>query len=237
MASIMTTILGMCIGSFISVVDQRIDNDKKGLLIGRSTCPHCKNQIQSYDLIPVISFLLLKGKCRMCLNKISAKYPLLETSVGLSFLGLLNHFEFLDILLLTPFLTIFVAIVVQDLFKMQIESILLYLLSTAAFLYSYFMIGNPIENILIWGAVGFLFFNIQELLSKGKWVGDADCYIGLSIGMFLANFDTLTALFSAYWIATIIAIPYFLIKYKTIKNIRLPLIPFLWLGFYIQLVI
>jgi hypothetical protein len=55
--------------------------------------------------------------------------------------------------------------------------------------------------------------------------------------MFLANFDTLTAIFSAYWIATIIAIPYFLIKHKTIKNIRLPLIPFLWLGFYIQLVI
>ena len=69
-------ILGACLGSFANVCILRWLEEKS--ITGRSKCPTCKNTIQWYDLFPILSWFLLKGKCRYCKNKIRPRYLILE---------------------------------------------------------------------------------------------------------------------------------------------------------------
>lgn len=81
-------ILGALIGSFLNVVVWRVP---QGLSIVRppSACPHCGHQIAWYDNIPIVSYLVLGGKCRSCKTRISARYPLVEAATAVAF-GLLG---------------------------------------------------------------------------------------------------------------------------------------------------
>lgn len=74
-------IFGACIGSFLNVVIYRLPK-RISVAEGRSFCPNCKNQIKNYDLIPILSYIFLRGKCRNCKDKISPRYPLIEAFVG-----------------------------------------------------------------------------------------------------------------------------------------------------------
>jgi len=75
---------GMITGSFVSVVAHRVPRGRS--IVGpRSECPHCGNQIAAYDNVPVLSWLLLGGKCRSCKTPIPARYPLVELAVGAAF--------------------------------------------------------------------------------------------------------------------------------------------------------
>lgn len=74
-------LFGICIGSFLNVVVYRVPNGIS-LVKGRSFCPACKEPIRDYDLIPVLSFLILGGRCRHCQDKISPRYPLVELFTG-----------------------------------------------------------------------------------------------------------------------------------------------------------
>lgn len=81
---ILSVLLGLVIGSFLNVVIYRTEKDEK--LTGRSYCPKCKKKIFWYDNVPLVSFLLLGGRCRFCRKTISAQYPLVEALTGLVFL-------------------------------------------------------------------------------------------------------------------------------------------------------
>ena len=74
-------VLGLCVGSFLNVCIVRLPNDMS-LLRPPSTCPRCKYPIAWYDNIPVVSWLLLKGRCRHCGEPISVQYPIIEAAVG-----------------------------------------------------------------------------------------------------------------------------------------------------------
>lgn len=86
-------IFGICIGSFLNVVIYRLPR-KIMLSSVRSYCPSCKSTIKNYDLIPLFSFLILKGRCRVCKNKISKRYPLVELLVGLIAVLMFYRFYF-----------------------------------------------------------------------------------------------------------------------------------------------
>ncbi len=75
-------ILALCIGSFLNVVIYRLPLGKS-VADGRSFCPHCKNKLKNRDLIPVFSFLLLKGRCRSCKQPISPRYCMVELTTAL----------------------------------------------------------------------------------------------------------------------------------------------------------
>ena len=85
-------LFGLTIGSFLNCVIYRLEK-KQSALKGRSYCPHCKHQLKWYDLVPVLSFIILKGKCRYCYKKISWQYPLVEIGTALLFLLIFN-FQF-----------------------------------------------------------------------------------------------------------------------------------------------
>ena len=75
-------IIGCCLGSFINVISYRLPLNES-IIYPRSSCPKCKTKINWFDNLPVISWLILKGKCRFCLNKISLFYPLVELLTGI----------------------------------------------------------------------------------------------------------------------------------------------------------
>ncbi|MCP4706309.1 MAG: prepilin peptidase, partial [candidate division Zixibacteria bacterium] len=82
---ILVFVVGLSIGSFLNVLIYRLPREKK-FVFGRSFCPLCKKPIKFYDNIPVLSYLILLGKCRSCKTKISIRYPLVELLNGLAWL-------------------------------------------------------------------------------------------------------------------------------------------------------
>ena len=76
-------VIGLCIGSFSNVLIYRVPN-KIGFVKGRSFCPNCHHTLGPLDLVPLFSWLLLKGRCRYCSNKISVRYPLVELIGGIA---------------------------------------------------------------------------------------------------------------------------------------------------------
>ncbi|MES2093717.1 MAG: prepilin peptidase [Actinomycetota bacterium] len=80
----LAAVLGLLLGSFLNVVVYRVPIGKS-IVTPPSACPHCENEIRPYDNIPVLSWLLLRGKCRDCAAPISARYPLVELATAASF--------------------------------------------------------------------------------------------------------------------------------------------------------
>ncbi|MGD9794049.1 MAG: prepilin peptidase [Acidimicrobiia bacterium] len=84
---IVAALLGLSVGSFLNVVVWRVP---RGLSVNRppSACPSCNTPIKPYDNIPVLSWVLLRGKCRQCNGEISVRYPMVELITGLTWTGL-----------------------------------------------------------------------------------------------------------------------------------------------------
>ncbi len=97
-------VLGACIGSFLNVVIHRVPNELS-IVMPNSACPNCKAAIKPYDNIPIISWLILGGKCRNCSEPILFRYPVVEALTGLVFL-----IVFMEIGL-TPYLPVALAFV------------------------------------------------------------------------------------------------------------------------------
>src|SRR3989344_8987856 len=84
-------VFGLIIGSFLNVVIIRLNTDKS--FSGRSGCMACQNKLSWYELIPLFSFFVLKGRCRNCKSKISVQYPVVELISGIIFASLFLKFE------------------------------------------------------------------------------------------------------------------------------------------------
>jgi leader peptidase (prepilin peptidase)/N-methyltransferase len=88
-----TFVLGACIGSFLNVCIVRWP-EERSILRPRSRCPRCGNQLSWMENIPVVSWLVLRGKCRCCDERISIMYPLVELAVGFGWMAAAWHFGF-----------------------------------------------------------------------------------------------------------------------------------------------
>lgn len=88
---IITAILGLCVGSFVNCAAWRITHDES-VLKGRSHCPECGHELSALDLIPIFSWLFLKGRCRYCGKKILARYPLSELVCAIAFVTIVLHY-------------------------------------------------------------------------------------------------------------------------------------------------
>jgi len=81
---IIVFIFGIVVGSFLNVCIYRLPK-KESIVVGSSHCMKCGNKIKRYDLIPVLSYLILRGKCRYCKEKISLQYPCIELINGVAY--------------------------------------------------------------------------------------------------------------------------------------------------------
>src|SRR5665648_43327 len=164
--------LGLLIGSFLNVCIYRIP-ENISVAKGFSFCPTCKNRIQPYDLIPVISYLFLKGSCRHCKSHISAKYPLVELLTGVLFILVYFQFGLTPYAGLTAILvSVLVAITFIDL-KHQIIPDGLSLIIFASGIPAAFLSGlSPWEHVIGFFAVSVLLLIIAFLSNGGMGGGD-----------------------------------------------------------------
>jgi len=206
-------IFGSLIGSFLNVVILRYNTGKNILgLKERSQCFSCGKELRWYELVPVVSFLVLRGRCSVCKSLISWQYPLVEIATGLLFVGIfLKHHETISVLSLlhTIIWAILVVITVYDIRHKIIPDGLVYgfvalsLLSTFLFPSE---AGGSFLGALVSGISFFAFFAALWFFSKGRWLGFGDAKLVLGVGFLLGSVHGLSALTLAFWIGAAVGI-------------------------------
>jgi prepilin signal peptidase PulO-like enzyme (type II secretory pathway) len=250
-------LFGLLIGSFANVITYRLHQKEKGIFLGRSKCPHCRHFLRFWDLIPVFSYLFLKGQCRYCHHKIKITYLAGELTMAILFALVGYYFPFSSdglvfsqlFQLLSYLFIIFVLVIVTfyDLSYLEIPDIVMIPAILIALIISFFDPTKLLTNGLAIINVGYLplysflgglipvvFFGLQIILSNGKWMGGGDLRLGAFMGVILGIKLVLIALFWAYLIGAIIGILIVLIQKKSIKS-TIPFGPFLSLGTIIAL--
>lgn len=235
---ILIFILGLMIGSFINCVIYRLHIDQS-FLKGRSYCPYCKHQLEPEDLIPIYSFIILKGKCRYCQAKISWQYPIVEFITALIFVLIYfvwsksPVFGYLVLYRNLFFAASLIVIFIYD-FKYQLVSDQIVIWSAIIAFLSNLWLGISWLNLLIGAIIGSSFFLAQYLISKGKWIGLGDAYLGFLMGIMLGWQRVVLAVMLAYLIGSITAVILVLLKKEEWKS-KIALGPFLAIGTFIVL--
>jgi len=225
-------IFGLAVGSFLNCVIYRL-----ALPRGRSFCPHCKHILSWQDLIPVLSFLILRGKCRYCQKKISWQYPLVELATGLLFVLIFWHLGFgFDLafgfwILISCFLII---IFVYDLKHFIIPDKIIYPAIVVVLIYNALQSPALLMRSGLAAILAASFFLIIVLVSRGRWMGLGDVKLAFLMGLFLSFPNILIALFFAFLIGAIIGVGLILAKRKTLRS-EVPFGPFLVTGTFFAL--
>lgn len=224
----LAAIFGLIIGSFLNMLIPRLHQSEKGIFFGRSHCTVCKKQLGIFELIPLASYLYLRGKCFHCKNHISLWYPATEFLAALTYAGLTLYTDSLATWAwLAALFTVLLFILLYDLRYKEIHDGVMIPGILLAFIASLF-IGDPVDS-LIGGLIGLCFFALQYFLSKGRAVGAGDMRIGAFIGLMLGWHATLIALMISYIFGSIISI-FLLVTKKANGKTALPLGPFLVFG-------
>ncbi|MFA6024533.1 MAG: prepilin peptidase [Candidatus Gracilibacteria bacterium] len=206
----------------------RLHKGETGIVKGRSHCPNCKTVLRPQDLVPLLSFLALRGRCKSCKKPISWWYPLTELSSGL-LLALLyfqvQNWELFAFLVPNFFVLLFIFF--YDLRYKEIHDAIM----LPAILYAFvanFWIGD-IQSAAFGGAIGIGFFGLQYLISRGRWLGSGDIRIGAFMGFMLGWPFTPLAIFMAYILGSTVGI-FLLLSKKANGKTAVPLGPFLAAG-------
>ncbi|MFC1711951.1 prepilin peptidase [Patescibacteria group bacterium] len=245
MVTIIIFILGLCVGSFLNVVIYR-EVKGKSWLWGRSFCDKCKKQIAWYDNIPLLSYILLSGKCRYCKTKISPQYPFVELLAGFQFVWIYfliksnvdffarfeGFYSMISLLLWLVLGACFLTIFVADL-KYQIipDTAIIFGIVTAILkvIVDYRYTGMADFSVFISSFIAGLFFLSLIYITKGKGMGFGDVKLVILMGLILGFPRVIIALFIAFLTGAIIGVILILIGNKKLKS-RIAFGPFLILG-------
>lgn len=207
-------VFGAAIGSFCNVVIYRLRAGDSPLR-GRSYCPHCKHQLSSNDLVPLFSYVILRGRCRYCKGSISAQYPLVELAMAIAAMALVLHFGIGLSTVLGIALTAFLLVIfVYDLRYQLILDRVSVPAMAIALLFSW-SLGRPLLSSLVGGILGAGFFLLQYLASRGKWIGGGDIRLGAVLGLAVGWPLIAVNLVLAYLSGALIAIALIVFRRRT----------------------
>ncbi|HEX9503792.1 MAG TPA: prepilin peptidase [Patescibacteria group bacterium] len=226
-------IFGLIIGSFLNAVIYRLKSGES-FLFTRSHCPSCKHELAAQDLVPLFSFLLLRGRCRYCSKKISWQYPLIELSTAVSFILLaLNlesgiwNLEFYYLLTVICFLIVIAVfdykhylildkVVFPALGLAIIWNIYQDLAAHSLFTTRSHFIAGILGALLVSG-----FFGLQYFVSQGRWIGFGDVKLGLFLGSLFGLKISIVMLVIAYFVGALVGVGLVLLNRKTFAS-KLP---------------
>ena len=211
--SFIVALLGLVIGSFLNVVIGRLRSGETGWR-SRSRCPECHAVLRPSELVPLFSFLALRGRCRSCSKSISWQYPMVEFSTMALFLsafwlrggdaGVLSG----GLLLMVRdwiFIAALTIIFVVDLRDMVVFDSVTLPMIAIAFLFNLAAGADPL-NLFLAALAGAGFFLFQYVVSAGRWIGGGDIRIGGMMGMMLGFPGVILALFGSYVIGALFAL-------------------------------
>lgn len=272
MTTILIGFLGLALGSFVNALVWRLreldlraqslvikkhkklrrskqDTTAKELSIlhGRSMCVHCKHTLAWFDLIPVLSWVMLRGRCRYCTKAISWQYPLIEILVGILALFSAFYWPFavsswaeVSLLVVWVFaLAPMTALVIYDIRWMEMPTKLIYALDVLAVLFVFLQaiaigswgpVASGIAGSLLLGG----FFWLLYRFSDGKWIGGGDVRFGFAMGLLLGWQSMLFGLMLASYLGVLVIIVLIAIK-RYHRKMRIPFGPFLVAATYVAM--
>lgn len=194
-------ILGCCVGSFLNVCIYRLPQDLS-IVAPRSSCPQCRALIRGYDNIPLVSYLLLRGKCRNCGAKISWRYPLVEALTGAFAVALLLKFGLtVSFFAFFAFTAALLVITFIDLDHRIIPDVISIPGIPVGFGISFFLRDpswtESLIGILAGGGSLYLVATAYEALTKREGMGGGDVKLLAMIGAWLGWKGVLFTLFFA----------------------------------------
>src|ERR1035437_7558616 len=213
-------VFGLIIGSFLNVIVLRLNTERS--FGGRSACMSCQTQLRWFELIPLFSFLSLRGRCRTCQTKISIQYPLVELVTGLVFMFLFLKFQnilFISVPMFTAsygyyaaIFSLLIVIAVYDLKHKIISDNLVLILGVLSF-FGIFFFRNFVFYPHVPGVLEFFSgallatpFALMWLLSRGTWIGLGDSKLIFSLGYLLGLGRALSGVAFSFWSGAIIGI-------------------------------
>ena len=251
----LTFVLGTVIGSFLNVLVYRFGSGTK--ITGRSKCLSCGKTLAALQLVPLFSYLFMRGRCARCRSKISLQYPLVETAGGIIFMVIAWKNSLLGMDVSTAHLVIalvdaliwslLLATTVYDwkhkIIPDRFSALFAILAGIALALRSHYgMIAVPylpfLDSIPLWIDVAApliaLPFALLWLFSGGRAMGLGDAKLAFGIGWFLGFAGSVTAIILSFWIAVFPSLALLLLRRKhfTMKS-EIPFAPFLVLGTFI----
>ena len=248
--TILFFVFGLIVGSFLNVVIIRHNTSRS--LGGRSGCMVCEKKLAWYELIPVFSFLFLKGRCKGCQTRISIQYPLVELVTGLIFSLLFVKFQtlfqinpqsfYLTFIFYAVAFSLLLVIAVYDLRHKIISDKLVLIFSIITFLglFLFTAHGLPAQAGFLphwptlWqfgaGLLIALPFAFLWLVSKGAWMGLGDAKLAVGLGWLLGLAQGLSGLVLAFWTGAIVGVALLFLSKKYSMKSEIPFAPFLVLG-------
>lgn len=204
-------VLGTVIGSFLNVCIYRWPAEQS-VLRPRSRCSRCERQIAWYDNIPIVSWLLLRGRCRHCGERISVQYPLIELVTGVLWLAAAIRFGWsLDTLHSGIFLTILLGIAMTDAREMVIPDQFTLVGTVIGLIFAAFPGGLPFLTSLIGAVIAYVFFwaiklGAEKVLKKPA-LGIGDIHMMAMVGAFLGPLGALLTMLLGSIAGLVIGVP------------------------------
>lgn len=220
-------LIGIYLGSFFNVVALRTLS-KEGIIGTKesSHCVTCGHELNYLDMVPILSWLFLKGKCRYCGEKLSPLYPFGEFLTGLSYVIIVWQFGFtLEALIQIVLITVLILATITDLKQMIVPDrfviiglVLIGILRVIS--------GQNITMYFLGGLLSFLLLLLILVLSGGR-MGGADVKLYALIGLALGLVGAIGSLFYASFIGIVFNLP---VMIKKKESLKIPFVPFITAG-------
>ncbi len=223
-------VIGATLGSFVTVLSYRLPRGE-GFVRGRSYCPSCGAPIAAYDNVPILSWLLLRGRCRHCEHRISARYPLTELTLASLFAAttVILGIDDVGALVLGLLLcAVLVAITITDLEQRIIPNAIVGFGALAALVIVAVSDPSSLPENLIAGAAGGLGL-LLVALAYPRGMGMGDVKLVAMMGLFLGR-ALIPALFIGFASGAVVGIGLIAVRGASARKHAIPFAPFLALG-------
>ena len=221
-------VLGTLVGSFLNVVVHRLPRGES-VVHPRSRCPACGTQLAERDNVPVISWLVLRGRCRSCGVAISPRYPLVELATGLAFAAVVVIAGFdIDLVWQLPLVAALLAAAAIDLEHRIIPNKIVAPLVVWGALTAFVLRLDELPELAIAGGGAFLFLLLTALINPAG-MGMGDVKLAGAMGLYLGA-SMVPAMFVAFFSGSLVGIGIIAVKGGAGRKTGVPFGPFLALG-------
>jgi leader peptidase (prepilin peptidase)/N-methyltransferase len=181
---VLAGVVGAVVGSFLNVVIHRLPR-RESLVHPRSRCPGCSAQIAGYDNVPIVSWLVLRGRCRHCGEPISPRYPVVELLTALAFAAvvLVRGFDD-DLILELPFVAALIALAGIDFDHKLLPNRIVYPMAAYGVIATLLVESGDLVEHVIAGAGAFVFL-LLAVLAYPRGMGMGDVKLAGAMGLYL----------------------------------------------------
>lgn len=229
-------ILGAILASFVGVVSERVHTGQSWKK-GRSRCNSCRHVLHGKDLLPVLSWVFSKGRCRHCGSSVPARYALFELAMGALFAGAYMVLGFgVPLMLFLITLVVLGYIVLYDLRHMlvPVDGMIIFLLLSAVFaaFASPTLDAFMVRSLIATGVA--LFTYALHALSGGRAMGLGDTPIAFGLALLVGGPDAISGLLFSFWIGALVGVGILLTRAPgKRRGIAVPFVPFLVAGYLV----